>query len=46
MYKIHPNWDFWFENEPSGNPARHNMLIANVRRAELVVDAFFPESYF
>jgi hypothetical protein len=18
--KIYPNWDFWFENEPSGNP--------------------------
>jgi hypothetical protein len=20
-YKIFPNWDFWFENKPSGNPA-------------------------
>jgi hypothetical protein len=20
--KIHPNWDFWFENKPSGNPVR------------------------
>jgi hypothetical protein len=20
-YKIYPNWDFWFENVPSGNPA-------------------------
>jgi hypothetical protein len=19
--KIYPNWDFWFENTPSGNPA-------------------------
>jgi hypothetical protein len=19
--KIYPNWDFWFENKPSGNPA-------------------------
>jgi hypothetical protein len=19
--KIYPNWDFWFENIPSGNPA-------------------------
>jgi hypothetical protein len=18
--KIYPNWDFWFENKPSGNP--------------------------
>jgi hypothetical protein len=20
--KIDPNWDFWFENKPSGNPAK------------------------
>jgi hypothetical protein len=20
--KIYPNWDFWFENKPSGNPGR------------------------
>jgi hypothetical protein len=20
--KIYPNWDFWFENKPSGNPAQ------------------------
>jgi hypothetical protein len=19
-FKIYPNWDFWFENNPSGNP--------------------------
>jgi hypothetical protein len=19
-YKIYPNWDFWFEKNPSGNP--------------------------
>jgi hypothetical protein len=19
--KFYPNWDFWFENKPSGNPA-------------------------
>jgi hypothetical protein len=19
-FKIFPNWDFWFENNPSGNP--------------------------
>jgi hypothetical protein len=22
--KIYPNWDFWFENLPSGNPALHS----------------------
>jgi hypothetical protein len=21
LQKIYPNWDFWFENIPSGNPA-------------------------
>jgi hypothetical protein len=21
--KIYPNWDFWFENIPSGNPVSH-----------------------
>jgi hypothetical protein len=20
LSKIYPNWDFWFENKPSGNP--------------------------
>jgi hypothetical protein len=22
--KIFPNWYFWFENKPSGNPAAHD----------------------
>jgi hypothetical protein len=22
--KIYPNWDFWFENMPSGNPGQGN----------------------
>jgi hypothetical protein len=22
-HQIFPNWDFWFENEPSGNPGVH-----------------------
>jgi hypothetical protein len=22
LSKIYQNWDFWFENKPSGNPAR------------------------
>jgi hypothetical protein len=24
-YKICPNWDFWFENKPSGNPGLHTL---------------------
>jgi hypothetical protein len=33
--KIYPNWDFWFENKPSGNPAssasvaRHHFSCKN-----------------
>jgi hypothetical protein len=23
--KIYPNWDFWFESKPSGNPAFSGM---------------------
>jgi hypothetical protein len=27
--KIYPNWDFWFQNIPSGNPAlAQKMIIA------------------
>jgi hypothetical protein len=29
--KIYPNWDFWFENKPSGNPARHSNLSLCVK---------------
>jgi hypothetical protein len=37
--KIYPNWDFWFENMPSGNPAlawrppkqgRHQLFRAQI----------------
>jgi hypothetical protein len=24
---IHPNWDFWFENKPSGNPGIDILVI-------------------
>jgi hypothetical protein len=27
---IYPNWDFWFENKPSGNPDVH--YVGNQRR--------------
>jgi hypothetical protein len=25
--KIYPNWDFWFENVPSGNPGRESLNV-------------------
>jgi hypothetical protein len=25
--KIYPNWDFWFENIPSGNPVLHKYFL-------------------
>jgi hypothetical protein len=27
--KIYSNWDFWFENKPSGNPAAQQILVMN-----------------
>jgi hypothetical protein len=27
--KTYPNWDFWYENKPSGNPVRVGHEIAN-----------------
>jgi hypothetical protein len=27
IFQLYPNWDFWFENKPSGNPARHPKQI-------------------
>jgi hypothetical protein len=26
LTKFYPNWDFWFENVPSGNPELHQMF--------------------
>jgi hypothetical protein len=26
--KIYPNWDFWFENKPSGNPVENTSCEA------------------
>jgi hypothetical protein len=26
LWSIFPNWDFWFENKPSGSPGRHKDL--------------------
>jgi hypothetical protein len=25
--KIYPNWDFWFENKPSGNPEFRRVVL-------------------
>jgi hypothetical protein len=25
--KIYPNWDFWFENKPSGNPGHWDLFM-------------------
>jgi hypothetical protein len=27
--KLHQNWDFWYENVPSGNPASISKFIAS-----------------
>jgi hypothetical protein len=30
--KIYPNWDFWFENKPSGNPVRNSKYKKTQKR--------------
>jgi hypothetical protein len=30
LSKIYPNWDFWFENNPSGNPATPHQISLHV----------------
>jgi hypothetical protein len=37
-YKICPNWDYWFENKPSGNP---DVLLTNVVVSDMVSNASF-----
>jgi hypothetical protein len=27
LSKNYPNWEFWFENKPSGNPARQQCCV-------------------
>jgi endo-beta-N-acetylglucosaminidase D len=38
--KICPNWDFWFENKPSGNPAlsQYNVGSTYVGRNSIKMD--------
>jgi hypothetical protein len=33
-FKIYPNWDFWFENMPSGNPAGERLCKTHRQRVE------------
>jgi hypothetical protein len=28
--KIYPNWDFWFENIPSGDPAKYSIAAITI----------------
>jgi hypothetical protein len=30
--KIYPNWDFWFENKPSDNPAENAAKIKQTKK--------------
>jgi hypothetical protein len=34
--KIYPNWDFWLQNMPSGNPAREHSKGSRVSLAETI----------
>jgi hypothetical protein len=38
-FTIYPNWDFWFENKPSGNPATSVLirkLLSSVKNHPVV----------
>jgi hypothetical protein len=35
--KVYPNWDFWFENKPSGNTAL-GMFVAVGRKQGIGID--------
>jgi hypothetical protein len=37
-YTIYPNWDFWFENKPSGKPVPHSQMILRRRNDTNKVD--------
>jgi hypothetical protein len=39
--KIYPNWDFWFEKIPSGNPAGHPKSVLLSREQQFSV-GFLP----
>jgi hypothetical protein len=43
--KIYPNWDFWFENKPSGNPALEGGAVCEIRgRHVLGPESEFPDA--
>jgi hypothetical protein len=48
--KIYPNWDFWFENKPSGNPATHvyahQWSVRNCPETDLTFDAFMARHFW
>jgi hypothetical protein len=38
--KIYPNWDFWFENKPSGNPGMGSHYYHTVPGFDLSTSLF------
>jgi hypothetical protein len=36
--KVIQNWDFWFENKPSGNPDREKLFLELISRGEIEAD--------
>jgi hypothetical protein len=41
--KIFPNWDFWFENKPSGYTAKYLLMSqASVIFANFIFQKMFP----
>jgi hypothetical protein len=40
--KIYPNWDFGFENKPSGNPALHILFSERVEICDPISRSYRP----
>jgi hypothetical protein len=44
--KIYPNWDFWYENIPSGNPAfQASIIYPGNRKAIGQLSTYLESSY-
>jgi hypothetical protein len=38
--KIYPNWDFWFDNKPSGSPARYVYFRHPLPGVDVIITIF------
>jgi hypothetical protein len=44
--KIYPNWDFWFENKPCGNPDEVFVHVISPNLASLLLVIFWMTGFY